>query len=65
MLDPFGGPGATAFVAMQEGRQSVICELNPEYATLARQRLDITWIEGAAQMDILLDQPPAKDAVAG
>ncbi|MCQ1993676.1 MULTISPECIES: site-specific DNA-methyltransferase [unclassified Pseudomonas] len=59
VLDPFGGAGTTSLVAMQEGRQSVICELNPEYAALARQRLDTAWIEGAAQMDFLLDQSPA------
>lgn len=59
VLDPFGGAGTTALVAMQEGRQSVICELNPEYAALARQRLDTAWIEGAAQIDFLLDQSPA------
>ena len=59
VLDPFGGAGTTALVAMQEGRRSVICELNPEYAALARQRLDTAWIEGAAQMDMLLDQSPA------
>ena len=59
VLDPFGGSGTSALVAMQEGRQSIICELNPEYAALARQRLDTAWIEGAAQMDFLLDQTPA------
>ncbi|MDH2013437.1 site-specific DNA-methyltransferase [Pseudomonas juntendi] len=59
VLDPFGGAGTTSLVAMQEGRQSVICELNHEYAALARQRLDTAWIEGAAQMDFLLDQSPA------
>lgn len=59
VLDPFGGAGTTALVAMQEGRRSVICELNPEYAALARRRLDTAWIGGAAQMDILLDQSPA------
>lgn len=59
VLDPFGGAGTTALVAMQEGRQSVLCELNPEYAALARQRLDAAWIKGAAQMDFLLDQSPA------
>ncbi|MBH3364826.1 MULTISPECIES: DNA-methyltransferase [Pseudomonas] len=59
VLDPFGGAGTTALVAMQEGRRSVICELNPEYAALARQRIDTAWIEGAAQMDRLLDQTPA------
>ena len=65
VLDPFGGAGTTALVSMQEGRQSVICELNPEYAARARQRLDTAWIEGAAQMDFLLDQSPAQDALGG
>lgn len=55
VLDPFGGAGTTALVAMQEGRQSVICELNPEYAALARQRLDAARADGATQMDILRD----------
>lgn len=59
VLDPFGGAGTTALVAMQEGRRSVICELNPEYAALSRQRLHAAWTDGAAQMDILLDQSPA------
>lgn len=59
VLDPFGGAGTTALVAMQEGRRSVICELNPEYAALARRRLDTAWTGGAAQMDMLLDQSPA------
>lgn len=56
VLDPFGGAGTTALVAMQEGRKSILCELNPDYAAIARQRLDVAWIEGAAQMDFLLDQ---------
>lgn len=55
VLDPFGGAGTTALVAMQEGRQSVICELNPEYAAIARQRLDAARADGATQMDILRD----------
>jgi len=48
VLDPFGGAGTTALVAMQEGRRSVICEPNPEYAALARRRLDAAWTGGAA-----------------
>ncbi|WP_445677646.1 DNA-methyltransferase [Pseudomonas putida] len=55
VLDPFGGAGTTALVAMQEGRQSVSCELNPEYAAIARQRLDAARADGATQMDILRD----------
>jgi DNA modification methylase len=59
VLDPFGGAGTTGLVAMQEGRRSILCELNPEYAALARARLDTAWVEGAAQLDVFLDQEPA------
>jgi DNA modification methylase len=59
VLDPFGGAGTTGLVAMQEGRQSILCELNPAYAALARKRLEAAWLEGASQMDILLDLPAA------
>ncbi|HBN8226101.1 DNA-methyltransferase [Pseudomonas aeruginosa] len=55
VLDPFGGAGTTALVAMQEGRRSVLIELNPEYASIARHRLAAAWLEGAAQMDIFHD----------
>ena len=39
VLDPFGGSGTTAMVAQRHGRNSVICELNPEYAKLAEDRI--------------------------
>jgi site-specific DNA-methyltransferase (adenine-specific) len=55
VLDPFGGAGTTGLVAMHEGRRSILCELNPDYAALAQHRLDKAWIDGAAQMDMLLD----------
>lgn len=55
VLDPFGGAATTALVAMQEGRRSILCELNPEYAQLGHARLAQAWLDGAAQMDILLD----------
>ena len=55
VLDPFGGAGTTGLVAMQEGRRSVLCELNPDYAAMARARLDQAWIDGAAQLDIFKD----------
>ncbi|HCE5819536.1 site-specific DNA-methyltransferase [Pseudomonas aeruginosa] len=61
VLDPFGGAGTTALVAMQEGRRSVLLELNPEYAAIARHRLASAWLEGAAQLDLLHDQ---KESVA-
>ncbi|MCY1355535.1 hypothetical protein D9M68_158910 [compost metagenome] len=55
MLDPFGGAGTTGLVAMQEGRRSILCELNSGYAEIARARLTTAWIEGAAQLDIFND----------
>jgi DNA modification methylase len=39
ILDPFGGAGTTALVADRLGRNSVLCELNPDYAALAEQRI--------------------------
>lgn len=56
VLDPFGGAGTTGLVAMQEGRRSILLELNPDYADLASRRLTDAWLDGAAQMDLLLDQ---------
>lgn len=39
VLDPFGGAGTTALVAERRGRDSILCELNPEYVALAHERL--------------------------
>ena len=39
VLDPFGGSGTTARVALEEGRRAILCELNPEYVELQRERL--------------------------
>lgn len=39
VLDPFGGSGTTAQVALESGRSSILCELNPAYAELSRKRL--------------------------
>jgi DNA modification methylase len=39
VLDPFGGAGTTALVADRLGRDAILCELNPEYAAIARRRL--------------------------
>ncbi|MHB2060265.1 DNA-methyltransferase [Pseudomonas monsensis] len=59
VLDPFGGAGTTSLVSMQEGRRSIICELNPEYAAMARRRIDAAWLDGAAQMDVFRDAATA------
>ena len=39
VLDPFGGAGTTGLVATRHGRNAVLCELNPEYAAMARDRI--------------------------
>jgi DNA modification methylase len=40
ILDPFGGAGTTGLVADRLGRDAILCELNPAYASLARERID-------------------------
>lgn len=39
VLDPFGGSGTTGQVALEEGRNTILCELNPEYIALMERRL--------------------------
>ena len=39
VLDPFGGAGTTGLVADRHGRSAVLCELNPDYAAMARRRI--------------------------
>ena len=40
VLDPFMGAGTTGLVAAKLGRNWIGCELNQEYADLARTRID-------------------------
>lgn len=40
VLDPFGGAGTTGLVAAELGRRATLIELNPDYAEIARQRLE-------------------------
>lgn len=40
VLDPFAGSGTTGVVAAQLGRSFVGIELNPQYAAMARRRID-------------------------
>jgi DNA modification methylase len=42
VLDPFGGSGTTAAVALELARRALLIELNPEYCDLIRQRCAIT-----------------------
>lgn len=39
VLDPFGGSGTSAGVALRNGRNAILCELNPEYAALMPDRI--------------------------
>lgn len=39
VLDPFGGSGTTAAVALANDRNAIICELNPQYAALVKDRI--------------------------
>jgi DNA modification methylase len=40
VLDPFAGAGTTGLVALQHGRDFIGIELNPEYADMARSRIE-------------------------
>lgn len=40
VLDPFGGAGTTGLVADRLGRDAVLIEINPEYCSMARRRID-------------------------
>ena len=40
VLDPFGGSGTTAGVALEHGRKAILCELCDEYAALIPERID-------------------------
>lgn len=39
VLDPFGGSGTTAAVAVKSERLAVVCELNPEFAAMTERRV--------------------------
>lgn len=39
VLDPFGGSGTTAGVAIKHGRNAILCELNPDYVGLIDARV--------------------------
>lgn len=42
ILDPFGGSGTTAEVAVENGRNAILIELNPEYVQIAHNRMKNT-----------------------
>lgn len=43
VLDPFGGAGTTALVALRHHRRAALIELNPDYAEMARRRIETEW----------------------
>lgn len=45
VLDPFGGAGTTGVTCKRMDRQSVLIELNQEYAEMARKRIDDTHVQ--------------------
>jgi DNA modification methylase len=62
VLDPFGGAGTTALVALQLGHRAMTIEINPAYIEEARQRLAAEWDdldEGSltvAAEDVIVDR---------
>ena len=49
VLDPFAGAGTTILVALRLGRRGLGVELNPDYVTMARERIiaDAPLLNGA------------------
>ena len=39
VLDPYGGTGTTAAVAVKLGRRAILCELNPEYVEIQKRKI--------------------------
>jgi DNA modification methylase len=66
VLDPFGGSGTTAMVAASLGRSAVLIELNPEYCTLARARIEAAFMgkdEGQRHMTRQLGRSETVEAL--
>lgn len=61
VLDPFGGSGTTAGVALENGRHAVLCELNPAYVPLIDERInDLAprWVANQWQGDMFAEVVP-------
>lgn len=56
VLDPFGGAGTTGLVAQRHGRNAILCELNPEYAEMARERIEADKPEASPQLGLPLEE---------
>jgi DNA modification methylase len=53
VLDPFGGSGTTALVALGLGRRAIMIELKPDYADMAKERIEVAFM-GAAERSAYL-----------
>ena len=62
VLDPFAGAGTTALVAVGNGRRAIGCELNPEYAALALDR--VAAVDTDAAEPVRVDAPQWGDLFA-
>ena len=54
VMDIFGGAGTVGLVADRLGRDSIMIELNPDYAEMTRKRIedDAGWVA-----DVTVDEP--------
>lgn len=41
VLDPYGGTGTTAAVAVKLGRRAILCELNPAYIEIQKRKIEM------------------------
>jgi DNA modification methylase len=62
VLDPFGGAGTTALVALRHQRRAALIELNADYAAMARSRIEKEW-RAAPVADASPDIGPLFDGV--
>lgn len=62
VLDPFGGSGTTALVAIAKGRTCDLIELNPVYAAMAAQRIEGAWQGDVERTVAKLKTKPKADA---
>ena len=56
VLDPFAGAGTTALVAVGNGRRALGCELNPEYARIALDRVAAVDTDAAEPVRVVVPQ---------
>lgn len=58
VLDPFGGSGTTAGVALAHGRNAILCELSPAYAELIPERVAQvqSFIQGGERAKAVVNQ---------